>query len=218
MYVEYLSTSTFLEFQQWFATKDTSYVITTWRGIFFPPISRRMSTFPLWMWLNKVCYVGEGWWSLFVCVCRAWLSPWRSVCSWGPTAFCLRASSARTSSWCGCSRTMTWGRMIWTGEADIHALTETHFLISRRLQLSWGEFPQEDFPPTVHTERSYIWKPSEHEREISDHPSESHIHLRTRPISLNLSPSLCFASHLSVSSLFSVTTVFTASTAAKWKL
>lgn len=94
------------------------------------------------MWLNKVYYVGEGWWSLLVRVCRAWLSPWRSVSSWGPTAFCLRASSARTSSWCGCSRTMTWGRMIWTGEADIHTLTETNFLISRRFQLSWGEFPK----------------------------------------------------------------------------
>lgn len=188
----------------------TSYVITTWHEI-----SRRILTFPLWMWLNKVYYVGEGWWSLLVCVCRPWLSPWRSVSSWGPTAFCLRASSARTSSWCGCSRTMTWGRMIWTGEAD----TDGNQLFNISLapaQLRW--ISQEDFPPTVHTERSYIWKPSEHEREISDHPSESHIHLQTRRISLNLSPSLCFASHLSVSSLFSVMSIFTTSTAAKWKL
>lgn len=64
-----------------------------------------------------------------------------------------------------------------------------------RLRLSGGEFPagSPDGSPAAaraRTESPYIWKPSEHEREISDHPTEAHIHLRTLHFSLSDSLSL----------------------------
>lgn len=133
---------------------------------------------------------------LFVWVCRAWPSPWRSVSSWGPTASCRHASSARTCRWCGCTRTTPWGRMTWTGEGrHSDADRKPNSSVRHRLRLSWGEFPagSPDGSPAAacaRTESPYIWKPSEHEREISDHPTEGHIHLRTLHFSLSDSLSL----------------------------
>lgn len=84
--------------------------------------------------------------------------------------------------------------MTWTGEGR-HSDADRKPNSSVRHRLSGGEFPagSPDGSPAAaraRTESPYIWKPSEHEREISDHPTEGHIHLRTLHFSLSDSLSL----------------------------
>lgn len=49
-------------------------------------------------------------------------------------------------------------------------------------------------PAAVHSTRSYIWKPSKHEKQISNEPLEIHIHLPTLHISLSKYPQSSFPS------------------------
>lgn len=128
---------------------------------------------------------------------------------------CLLASSLRKSSCSGCSRTTTWRKTTWTGEANV----QTPLLLLWRdtfVSLISGESAEQNLSwfsgrlLSGHSERPYIWKPSKDERRISDQPTEIY----------NPSPDAYFTRQSSslLSSLFSFMSVFITSTATKWKL
>lgn len=81
--------------------------------------------------LKSVGTSGNMWntWSCKLYFRRAWLSPWRNDSSSGSTVCFPPASSARTSSCCECSKTMTWRKTTWTGDLHYHLFFHEFLII-----------------------------------------------------------------------------------------